>query len=184
MTNPKTSPVAESVVEQVARAICSVNQGDDSDWGVYLDDARAAIAAMPRPAKDDTTTEAGAEGRAAVIARQVMSDSLGHPFKECSADSMGAQMIREGIRRYAANPATIDEMSEAHAEIKRLRGLLIDPGSPPWEDARAILVSEMRKSEMHDHAAWVADGGAALIPSHIALNLIAHAIKAKDTPHG
>ena len=59
MTNPKTSPVAESVVEQVARAICNVNQADDSDWGVYLDDARAAIAAIPRPIEDDTPTDAG-----------------------------------------------------------------------------------------------------------------------------
>jgi len=59
MTNPKTSPVAESVVEHVARAICSVNQGDDSDWGVYLDDARAAIAAMARPIEDETPTDAG-----------------------------------------------------------------------------------------------------------------------------
>lgn len=39
---------------------------------------------------------------AARIAREVMSDSLELPVDECSADSNGALMIREGIRRYAA----------------------------------------------------------------------------------
>ena len=63
---------------------------------------------------------------------------------------------------------------EGQAEIMRLRGLLIDPGDPAWEDARAVLVAELRKAELPDHAAQVADGQGAYVPSWIALNLIAH----------
>lgn len=59
-------------------------------------------------------------------------------------------------------------------EVERLRGLLIDPGDPAWEDARAVLVDELRKAEMATHADNMAAGHAVQIPSWIALNLIAH----------
>jgi hypothetical protein len=45
---------------------------------------------------------------------------------------------------------------EDAAEIKRLRGLLVDPGSPPWEDARAVLVAELRKAGLDKRAERVA----------------------------
>lgn len=67
---------------------------------------------------------------------------------------------------------------EGQAEILRLRGLLIDPGDPAWEDARSVLVAELRKAEMQNHAHAIAEGQGAYIPSWIALNLIAHASKA------
>jgi len=67
----------------------------------------------------------------------------------------------------------------AQAEIKRLRGLLIDPGTPPWEDARAVLVAELRKAGYSTHADNVEAAHGVLIPSDIALNLIAQASRAK-----
>jgi hypothetical protein len=70
-------------------------------------------------------------------------------------------------------------VDEAQAEIQRLRGLLIDPGSPPWEDARALLVTELRKANLDKRADNVAAAHAELIPSDIALNLIAHASRFK-----
>jgi hypothetical protein len=42
---------------------------------------------------------------AVMIARQIMSDFLGVPIAQCSEWSTGAQLIREGIRRYAATTA-------------------------------------------------------------------------------
>lgn len=62
-------------------------------------------------------------------------------------------------------------------EVERLRGLLIDPGDPAWEDARAVLAGELRKAGMDTHADNVAEGHALQIPSWIALNLIAHSRK-------
>jgi hypothetical protein len=70
-------------------------------------------------------------------------------------------------------PASVAD--EANAEIERLRGLLIDPGDPAWEDARAVLAIELRKAEMPNHARAVENGEGPYIPSWIALNLIAHA---------
>lgn len=61
----------------------------------------------------------------------------------------------------------------AQTEINRLRGLLVDPGDPAWENMRGILVAELRKAELPDHAASVAEGGGSYIPSWIALNLMA-----------
>jgi len=63
------------------------------------------------------------------------------------------------------------------AEIVRLRGLLIDPGDPAWEDARAVLVVELDKAEMPNHARAVANGDGAYIPSWMTLNLIAQVIR-------
>jgi len=66
MTNPKTSPVAESVVEQVALAIAQKLHGPDFDpfanaeaFDFACEIARAAIAAMPRSIEDDAPTDAG-----------------------------------------------------------------------------------------------------------------------------
>lgn len=67
---------------------------------------------------------------------------------------------------------------EAAAEITRLRSLLIDPGSPAWEDARAVLAAELRKAGMHADADAVAVAQPAMIQSHMVLNLIAHSRQA------
>lgn len=55
------------------------------------------------------------ETEAARIAREVMSDSFGLPVDEYSADSNGALMIREGIRRYAALQSSRPVASEGEA---------------------------------------------------------------------
>ena len=73
--------------------------------------------------------------------------------------------------------ATIAALAEANAEIARLRGLLIDPGNPAWEDARAILAAELDKAGLTDRAASVRHGHADYVPSWIALNLIAQAAR-------
>lgn len=65
--------------------------------------------------------------------------------------------------------------TEAAAEIQRLRGLLIDSGDPAWEDARAVLVAELRKADDPGGARAVAEGEAAFVHSWMVLNLIAHA---------
>jgi len=244
MTNPKTSPVAESVVEQVARAICNANQADDSDWGVYLDDARAAIAAMPRPIEDDTPTlcdgpEKAATGEATdpldilrltlqyaekslpglriptlvggieAAIRALVKINAGQDDTSTDAgEGVGQKKLRNAVLdRPFANTAPIDwsdhdwhdiaaalraptdtglvgELVEARAEIDRLRGLLINPGDPAWEDARAVLVAELRKLVLDRAADAVAQSEPAMIPSWLALNLIAHAAKAKDQAHG
>jgi len=69
----------------------------------------------------------------------------------------------------------------AQAEIERLRGLLVDPGSPPWEDARRVLVAELRKAGFDKRAERVAEAQPELIPSDITLNLMAHTKVASDT---
>ena len=70
MTNPKTSPVAESVVEALYRRL---RDGDDAKdgwtdygmegaffrWEVIDRELRAAIAAIPRPIEDGIPTDAG-----------------------------------------------------------------------------------------------------------------------------
>lgn len=70
---------------------------------------------------------------------------------------------------------------EAAAEIERLRGLLIDPGDPAWEDARAVLAAELRKADRDVHAEAVAHGHGVDVPSWMALNLIAHSRRAIAT---
>jgi len=76
--------------------------------------------------------------------------------------------------------AVVDELAAANAEIERLRGLLIDPGSPAWEDARNILAAELDKVGMADRAASIRAGYAVFVPSHIALNLIGLAYKQSE----
>lgn len=53
------------------------------------------------------------------IARQVMAEVLGLDVEDCSADSRGAQMIREGIKRYRLTAERVKD-----AEIERLREAL------------------------------------------------------------
>jgi hypothetical protein len=79
------------------------------------------------------------------------------------------------IAAFSTPPAPASVADEARAEIERLRGLLIDPGDPAWEDARAVLAAELRKAEMPNHARAVENGEGPYVPSWIALNLIAHA---------
>ena len=74
----------------------------------------------------------------------------------------------------------IAQLRELEEEITRLRGLLIDPGNPAWEDARAVLVTELRKAELSQDADQVAEGGGAWVPSWIALNLIGQARKSSE----
>jgi len=76
--------------------------------------------------------------------------------------------------------ATIAALAKANAEIARLRGLLIDPGNPAWEDARAILAAELDKAGLTDRAASVRHGHADYVPSWIALNLIAQAARQRS----
>lgn len=72
-----------------------------------------------------------------------------------------------------ARLTTDRSLGAAQAEIERLRGLLVDPGSPPWENARGVLVAELRKSGFNGAAKQIAEGEGTNIPSHVALNLIA-----------
>lgn len=67
-------------------------------------------------------TEAQTDGQAAQVARETMSDWLGVPVEECSENSRGALLIREGIRRYEAalpppTPSVVQELVEAAQEV-------------------------------------------------------------------
>jgi uncharacterized protein (DUF934 family) len=77
--------------------------------------------------------------------------------------------------RLAAEAAMQARVAELEAEIARLRGLLIDPGEPAWEDARAVLAAELVRARHPLAADAVAAGDAVMVPSWIALNLIGHA---------
>jgi hypothetical protein len=79
------------------------------------------------------------------------------------------------LAQLTADSAALDA---ARGEIERLRGLLIDPGDPAWEDARGVLVAELRKNGMDTHADNIAAGHGVTIPSWIALNLIGQARRA------
>lgn len=85
------------------------------------------------------------------------------------------QITLAAIKRGRALATAPSLEAELQAEINRLRGLLIDPGNPAWEDARGVLVAELRKNGMETHADNIALSHAVPIPSWIALNLIAHA---------
>lgn len=86
--------------------------------------------------------------------------------------SVTYQYMPMNVRKMMSEAATT--LETLTQEVERLRGLLIDPGDPAWEDARAVLVDELRKAEMATHADNMAAGHAVQIPSWIALNLIAH----------
>jgi hypothetical protein len=86
----------------------------------------------------------------------------------------------DAILALTASPPDAD----AQREIERLRALLVDPGTPPWENARAVLVAEMRKGGYCLPADYVEQGKAAMVPSHIALNLIALASKSSPPDAG
>jgi hypothetical protein len=122
---------------------------------------------MTEPMVDDALIRAVSRG-----IRQCMSDSI--------RDKTGIDDVILAKAAIAiAYPAGVAAgREEARTEIVRLRGLLIDPGDPAWEDARAVLVAELRKADLPDHAAQVADGQGAYVPSWIVLNLIAHAATA------
>jgi hypothetical protein len=82
-----------------------------------------------------------------------------------------------------SDPRPVAEgLREALEEVERLRGLLVDPGSPAWEDARTVLVAELRKAGLEKRADRVAEAQPELIPSDIALNLIAHAATHSPAP--
>lgn len=60
------------------------------------------------------------------VAREAMSDWLGVPIEECSENSRGALLIRDGIHRYLASlppppgtPSVVQELVEALTAIKR-----------------------------------------------------------------
>jgi len=110
-------------------------------------------------------------------------DDEGDQLNDCSwqrrEDPYSVHWVRvveaEEPAAEAPADATITALAEANAEIARLRGLLIDPGDPAWEDARAILAAELDKAGLTDRAASVRHGHADYVPSWIALNLIAQA---------
>ena len=129
-----------------------------------LEQIAAMLAAAPKVASDSKTL------------RQVMaSGDPEWPGGAVERDAWFAGYDAAVAERTAPKVAS----DTAQAEIKRLRGLLIDPGTPPWEDARAVLVTELRKAGYSTHADNVEAAHGVLIPSDIALNLIAHATKAK-----
>jgi hypothetical protein len=81
-----------------------------------------------------------------------------------------------------ASPPQGDRVAELEAEVARLRGLLVDPGDPAWEDARPVLVAELRKAHLHYAADRTAEAQPAEVPSWIALNLIAQAARTALSP--
>jgi len=104
-----------------------------------------------------------------IMARWFVDDNLnGGNWTRIEAEEPAAE---------APADATIAALAEANAEIARLRGLLIDPGDPAWEDARAILAAGLDKAGLTDRAASVRHGHADYVPSWIALNLIAQAAR-------
>jgi len=116
---------------------------------------------------------------------QVMCDWQGCETKGlvygCEAEAIDAWNTRiEEPSHPEPERAVVDDLAAANAEIERLRGLLIDPGSPAWEDARAILAAELRKSGFKGAAKQVLEDEGCNIPSHIALNLIGLAYKQSE----
>jgi len=120
----------------------------------------------------DSVTSIHAPGR-------TIADTTGTPYwQRCSdADKANAALIVAAVN--ALEPLLL-RLEEAQAEVERLRGLLVDPGSPAWEDARAGLVAELRKADRDWDATALRDGHQVSVPSHIALNLIAHAATASQ----
>lgn len=88
--------------------------------------------------------------------------------------------IPDDVANHRLTHTARPDAGEDKAEIERLRGLLIDPGTPPWEDARAVLVTELRKSGFDRHADYVEAVHGCMIPSDIVLNLIAQAARRPD----
>jgi len=189
--NPKTPPVAESVMELAAMLDattqekgCTIFDHTPEEIGLHvMENYRDIRSILPRPIKDDTPTDAG-EGvePVAVIG---MNWQLLWADQQTLTGIVNRTGIKIGSLLYAHPTPTdtglVGELVEARAEIDRLRGLLIDPGDQAWEDARAVLVAELRKLVLDRAADAVAESQPAMIPSWLALNLIAHAIKAKAT---
>lgn len=48
-----------NMIEKVARAICKCNNWDSVSWDVYINDARAAIAAMREPTESQLRAALG-----------------------------------------------------------------------------------------------------------------------------
>ena len=93
-----------------------------------------------------------AEAEAADIARTVMADFLGLPIEECGADSRGALLIQEGLRRYRSASlgliAIVDEddiaerLCRAAAPFAERRG---SSGVNAW--CRAVGVNRAHANE-------------------------------------
>jgi len=113
-----------------------------------------------------------------------------HPEPERAVVDIGEHPCRhewyQGQCVHCERPASAyrriqtEGLAAANTEIERLRGLLIDPGSPEWEDARTILAAELAKSGFNGAAKQVREGEGCNIPSHIALNLIGLAYKQSE----
>jgi len=88
-----------------------------------------------------------------------------------AADMIEAQAAAIAAYKASAPSAALE------AEVTRLRGLLIDPGDPAWEDARAVLATELQKADHREEAACVLDAQPCMVPSWITLNLIAQAAR-------
>ena len=146
------------------------------------------------PPASDAAVPAGEVGRLrtdllnvqrnTAIYRQEAKDRADDADRRAATEKARADAAVELNRRLVAmmeTPAAAPKVASdtAQIEIERLRGLLIDPGTPPWEDARAVLVTELRKAGYSTHAHNVEAAHGVLIPSDIALNLIAQASQAK-----
>ncbi len=111
-----------------------------------------------------------------VVVRCQNCDAQGQPvlFDQTVHGEDDLDALRQEAAEYWNKRATLETLTQ---EVERLRGLLIDPGDPAWEDARAVLAAELRKADMADHADDVVAGRSLHVPSWIALNLIAHSRK-------
>ena len=145
---------------------------------------------------DDPTWDALCAGCKACVARDLQADAIvvwntrtpargGDELRVTDWREVACLAGLHGIRYptnraleqflFAALASTDMDGAGENAEIKRLRDLLINPGTPPWENARAVLVAELRKAGFNGAAKQVEEGEGCNIPSHVALNLIAHA---------
>jgi hypothetical protein len=137
--------------------------------------------AKAAPMREDVTQEAYRGFQSAVAALRSWASGFTNAdtLTTLMAAASDLENNRNEILGTFAHTARADA-GDDKAEIERLRGLLIDPGTPPWEDARAVLEFELRKAGLHCHADNIGASHPIEIPSHIALNLIAQAARRPD----
>lgn len=154
-TQPATSPMKMAVDRDWLDAKIAADPDAECDAGVMHPEA-------PQPATSQ-------EGKG--LAGRLRNRTQENPMMAVR----DRELMLEAAEALAATPTppTLTREVELQAEINRLRNLLIDPGAPAWEDARAVLVAEMNKGGYCLHAEYVGNGHPAMVPSHIALNLIA-----------
>lgn len=88
------------------------------------------------------------EKLAADIAREVMADFLGLPVEDCDAESRGALLIREGLKRYASRLTTLTPTDTAQSEAESLpttdkERVLREQTYADWQQWRWMLASKV-----------------------------------------